>query len=222
MTSPLPLERCPHCGSDARVEPHAALRFRCRACGKPRIPMDPNLARTDSGTTALLRAAYGARLAKFAWQIASIGAGVLAVPLAVFAALVSAVAGLGVAGTAALFLAPLFPLLLSFAFWRRAKHSAQQSSASIDRAWQRAVLQIHTASQDTLDAERLSQLLGIGIEEAARHLAEAELSQYLGESHPQPQQRIRVSDSLDEFDPLGELTDPSAARDAHHPTKARR
>ena len=32
--------RCPHCRSVADVEPAEPLRFRCRICGGPRVPVD--------------------------------------------------------------------------------------------------------------------------------------------------------------------------------------
>src|SRR5690606_20140474 len=86
------LELCPHCGSDARLERHDAYRFRCRAFGKPRIPMDAKLATTDERTAAALKTAHRQRLAKFAWQLGGIGA-----------ALVAMVSGLVSVGANALF-----------------------------------------------------------------------------------------------------------------------
>src|SRR5690606_12046480 len=107
------LERCPHCGSDARVAPHAAYRYKCTVCGKPRIPMDANLATTDAGTAELLRVAHRERLAKFGWQMASFGAAVLTVLAALFGAGLSALFDFGLTGNAAVVAMTLVPVVSS-------------------------------------------------------------------------------------------------------------
>jgi hypothetical protein len=188
MTTTLALERCPHCGSNASVVPHAAFRLKCNACGKPRIPFDGQLARTDQRTRELLAAAYNKRFAKFAWQWASVGAALLGLGGLVFAALLALWASGTLAVTVPLALLP-WAAMVGFLF--AARKAEQRSQTELTAAWQHGVQLLYSAHGGKLSAPELAQRLGLDADTAAQALAEAEVQHWLDGS---PAERLRVAE----------------------------
>jgi hypothetical protein len=183
------LERCPHCGSDARVVAHAFYRLRCNACGKPRFALDGQRARTDETTRQWLASAHAKRLTKFAWQWAALGGGLLG-----FVAL--AIAGLiGLFASSTLWISlplALLPWALAALFMRNAGKALANSAADLQHARQSAARTLYRAHQGQLDAGALSARLGITDDLAAQLLAEVEVDDWLT-TGSQPDQRLRVS-----------------------------
>lgn len=180
MNSATPqLERCPHCGSDARLDPHDAYRFKCRACGRPRIPMDASVMRTEPSTLALLKQAHGRRLAKIGWGIASFGLGVSAAVMAVMTLTANYFFQLGAFGNIAFAFAALVPAILSVLTYLSSKRASQASSESVQAAWQDAANQLYSARGGQVSAEQFALLTGTSQEEATTMLAEAEVQDLL-------------------------------------------
>jgi ribosomal protein S27E len=187
-----PLERCPHCGSDARIAPHPIFRFACKVCGKPRLPLDGQQAKTDPKTAQLLATAGQRRMAKVLWQFASLGAfstsfGVGLVGLGLSRWLDFAALGNGVVGALT-----LLPLTLGVLFWTQSKKALRACTAAIASAWQSAVQQLFAQRNGQLTADELARLLGVDLEQATLLLAEAEVSAWIA---PGAGERMRVDES---------------------------
>jgi hypothetical protein len=192
-----PLERCPHCGSDARVVAHAAYRLRCNACGKPRFAFDGQRARTDEPTRQGLATAHAKRLSKLAWQWAALGAGLLG-----FAALfIAALVGLFASSTLWISLpVSAVPWALAALFLRLANRARAESDAELQLARQSGARALYRAYQDQLTSSTLSACLGVPHDEAAQLLAEAEVDDWLMADAPDA--RLRVATDPD--DPTGQ------------------
>lgn len=163
--------RCPHCGSIAGVERARTLRFRCRVCGGPRVPVgDRSAPLPSSGVEALLRARVAARRA-FAWTIGSV------------ATLAAGVAWLSVLLGVLLIVQPallwwIFGLvsalpLLAAGVWarRRAKQAGSAREAALDAAWQQAAAAILRTSAQEVSAAELGATMALSEHEAELLLA---------------------------------------------------
>jgi len=69
--------RCPHCHAQARLEPSAALRWRCGVCGGPIVPIDEGIARAH-GELAPLVTAQRTRAMAVGWTAAAVVLGAIA------------------------------------------------------------------------------------------------------------------------------------------------
>lgn len=186
-----PLERCPHCSSDARLQAHAVYRFTCGVCGKPRLPLDGTHARTSPETARLLATAYRQRLAKFAWQFASAGAFSAAFGIGLFGLGLSHWLDFAALGNSVTALLTLIPLALGALFWSQAKKAIKGTSDAIAKAWQTTTQQLFTERGGRLTAQELARLLGLDVEHATLLLAEAEVSAWIDSPAPE---RLRVPD----------------------------
>lgn len=196
------LEHCPHCGSDAQLEPHPDLRFKCKACGRPRLPLGP-AEPTPPEVAALLRQAASSRMSKFGWKTAGFGLIALGVCTGFLSLLVGFLMDAQLTGTAVLGLFTLAPVLLSLFAFRASKTAGAKSGAQLDEAWQKAVSALYRARNGALDAPALAQAFSIPTEQAAQLLAEAEVTQWLSPDHS-PALRVRVSPEEAEFARLAE------------------
>jgi ribosomal protein S27E len=208
-----PLERCPHCRSDARIAPHPVFRFACKACGKPRLPLDGQQAKTDAKTAQLLATAGQRRMAKVLWQFASLGAfstgfGMGLVGLGLSRWLEFAALGNGV--VAAL---TLLPLTLGVLFWNQSKKAMRACTTAIAAAWQSAVQQLFAQRNGRLTADELASLLGLDLDQATLLLAEAEVSAWIS---PGATERMRVDDADLTGEPLDAETEKRQQQGDRH------
>jgi hypothetical protein len=161
---------CPLCDAVAFVEAHPVLRFRCLACGGPRVPItDPSQVPPDEEAAELRRAwrqhrgaglwRLGATLATLLGLVSlTVGAGIAALwgpPLGVWVAIV------GVAG---------LPLLA--ALWSRVRaHRARESTqAALDAAWLSAARSVLAGRSEELSVQELGRMLGVGGQDSERWL----------------------------------------------------
>ncbi len=195
MTQPAPnqfqLERCPHCGSDAQVEPHGEFRFKCRACGRPRIPFDAREP-TPPQVAALLKQAGSARAGKLGWAAAGWGLAILSACSALFTLGVGALFDAGVTGYGVMGFFTLIPVLLSVLTFRASKTAGEKSRQALDQAWSEAVGALYRARGGRLNGPELARAMGINTDYATQLLAEAEVQQLLDPSLDEPV-RVRVS-----------------------------
>lgn len=171
------LERCPHCGSDAQVEPQGVYRFKCRACGRPRIPMDARTP-TSAEAAAQLKSAHSSRMARGAFTVAGY--------VLLFLAFCSTLVTLGLVISSAgpivygiMGAITLLPVLLSIFIFSKAKTAAERSTAALERAWADAVTAIYRSRGGQLTAQDLASTTGLSVDEATERLAEAEVAEYL-------------------------------------------
>lgn len=126
------LAPCPHCKAVSRVEPNAAVRWRCAVCGGPLVPTDAGIARSNAELPDLVRA-HRARAIALGWTVAAFALGSVAVMGAVMALLV------GLASHFAGFVVAVFALVagVNAAFYaRNARRRRAEAQKALDQAWE--------------------------------------------------------------------------------------
>jgi hypothetical protein len=167
------LDRCPHCRSISGIEAHPKLRFRCRVCGGPRIPVDDASGVRSGRELVPLEHARREQLRASAFRA---GAGFLGAS-GFFSVIVTVLVLLAIApGPVPKLLALLvagLPLALAAYAWRRANRHSAELERDLDEAWLLAAADA-ASKEPALDAVRLGKRLRI--EESAAELLLAELS----------------------------------------------
>jgi hypothetical protein len=170
------------------VEPHAALGFRCRVCGGPRIALDVRCgALSQTAQQALVAAGREhTRHVMFTATglvLAGMGAlGLLVASLVVLAASPGALAAL------AAFAAAGAPIVAGALALGRAATARRQRAESLHAARLGALADAQ-AKTGPLDAERAARMLRIAPEQTELLLAELSVAALLG---PEPDPRFRV------------------------------
>ncbi len=127
--------RCPHCRAVADVEPDGTLRFRCRVCGGPRVPLDaPDVVRSGRETHLLARA-QRARTRANVWRIGGAAVGAFGLVSMLVAVLVLVLVSPGVLATVGLLTAVTAPFLLAAWAWAMGGRGARDRDQAIDEAW---------------------------------------------------------------------------------------
>lgn len=186
------IESCPHCGSNADVRPSTDQRFKCQMCGKARIPVDVRLGAASARANGLLKESQAARVARIAWQIASVGLAGLGAVVALISLGVGALADFSWFGNSLLGVVALVPMVLAMLTFSAAKRAKRTSQAKLDEAWQTAAARI-LQKLGRVDATTLARSLGIDVEYATVLLAEAEVQQLLAEDLSDDPVRVRVA-----------------------------
>ena len=171
--------RCPHCKAGADLEATGADRFRCKACGGPRIFLDtPDLIASGREVPALERAERarlkGALLRLLAF--AALTAGGLAL-FGVIAAIALVSPGLG--PSALLFLAAALPLGSGFALSRMSASIRRDSELAIREAELSVTEDVVRGLGREIDAAELSAILHVGEQRAEELLAELSVNDVL-------------------------------------------
>jgi hypothetical protein len=164
-------DRCPHCGVVADVEPASRLRYRCRVCGGPRVPLDDAAIERSGRERKALKLAQRVRFRHAAWLIAAAALGglgllsllvTLGVLLAVTPGLVASLVGV---------LAAAAPLALAAYAAHQTRRLSREMQALITQAW-RSVGEDVVTNTDEVDAEQLARALRIESEEAEQLLTD--------------------------------------------------
>jgi hypothetical protein len=169
---------CPFCGSDAKAVPHKGYRFKCNACGRPRIPPNAALAAPGRIAVAELKTAHQNRTAQIGWHVASVGFLGVTFVSALVAATASRLMDLHSLSNLALAVVAMIPLLLSALTFRTGNRAARRSREAVQRAWGAAALDWRRADP-SLTPAGLAGLLGVEEELTTQLLAEAEVEQLL-------------------------------------------
>ena len=162
---------CPLCDAVAYVEKHPVLRFRCLACGGPRVPLSDPSRVPPANEAAELRRAWRQHRWAGLWSLAA--------TLATVVGLISITLGGGIAalwgpppavwvGIVAVASLPLLLALWSRARARRARQSAQ---AALDEAWLSVAHSVLAERAEALSMQELGQLLGVDRQDSERWLA---------------------------------------------------
>lgn len=161
--------RCPFCRVVVEPEPDPKVRFRCRACGAPRVPLKNAADRLSKAVVEQLGAARRSRASTVAWTAASVAA----VAFGLLSVLV-------LTGVFAIAHAPLIPVLVGYAMaalpflfgvlgWRNAVRRDAEMRTALDSAWLEAAREF-TTSRGIVRAEELSEALHLGPAEAQEML----------------------------------------------------
>ena len=173
MTSPdrPQFERCPHCGNAADIEADRLLRFRCRVCGGPRVPLDdPRVARAGSEREALAEA-QRARSQRAAWAVLGGVVGGFGLLSLLVTMLVLGLASPGLGATLGLLGAVAVPLAFALFAVGRARRSRQRLDAALDSAWQAVAKEMMAERQQGLTVAELGALMRLGEPQAEQLLA---------------------------------------------------
>src|SRR5690606_6115244 len=129
------LEACPHCGSDAAVAEHPVYRYRCRACGQPRIPVAADVASTPPHVTSLLKQVRKQHLLRGVWKIVAFILWGAAMATGLVGAGLAYAADFQLLGWSLVTLFALVPVLLGWWARRTAGTSIAEAQHTLTRAW---------------------------------------------------------------------------------------
>ncbi|MBN1610618.1 MAG: hypothetical protein JW940_28570 [Polyangiaceae bacterium] len=162
---------CPLCDAVAYVEQHPVLRYRCLACGGPRVPVaDPSRV-PPAQEAAELRRAWRQHRGAGLWRLAA--------TLATVAGLIAITLG---GGIAALWSPPVavsvtivaiasLPLLLALWCRARTRRAIASAQTALDVAWLSAARSVLAGRAEDLSMQELGRVLGANRPDSERWLA---------------------------------------------------
>jgi len=178
--------RCPHCSAVADVEPHRTLRYRCRVCGGPRVPLADNTIEPSGVEWPLLEQAQSARTRVAAWRVAAGVVGAFGSLSLLVTLLTLAFITPGLLATTGLLAVVSLPLVLAAIAWSRARRYVRERDHAIDQAWVAAASDVARRTDEELDAQRLARTLRIDEAQAEQLLARLDVENVV---------RARVTDA---------------------------
>lgn len=207
------LEACPHCGSDAAVAEHPVYRYRCRACGQPRVPVAANVASTPPHVLGLLKDARKQHLLRGAWKAAVYLSWAAALGILIPGLGLGYVVGFGLLGWSLVALFTLLPILLGWWSKRKADASVTKAQQTVSQAWSEMAQHVYTLRGGDCTIDDFKRAFGVDTDSAMALLAEAEVEYLLdaqleapvgAASRAQPAARVRVPSNAAEAGSLHE------------------
>ncbi|MBK8994323.1 MAG: zinc ribbon domain-containing protein [Myxococcales bacterium] len=194
--------RCPHCRSVADVEPAEPLRFRCRVCGGPRIPVDSREIVRTGREVPVLAKAKKAHFARAAWAVAAGVVGGFGV-LSFLMTLLVVAFGPGLLTSLAMLGMSLLPFVVAALAWQRSKRHAKERDRLLDDAWSLVASDVLTHTGKELEADDLAKLMRIDVERAEQVLAHLSAEDFIharvtDEGDIAYSSRLRVEPALEE------------------------
>ena len=188
--------RCPHCRTVSDVEPHPRLRFRCRVCGGPRVPLDDPGVRRSGREIRLLEQARRAFLRSSLFRAGGavlLGSFGLSLLVTLF---VLSVAAPGLIGSLGALFACAVPLALGVYALRKAASTQHESELALDQAWLLVASDLLRERGSELKADELARALRIDEVRAELLLAELSVNDFVHarvESEPDASDRVRIA-----------------------------
>ena len=174
------VEACPHCGSDAAVVEHPVYKYRCQACGQPRIPVAADVASTPPHVAGLLKQVRKRHLLRGVWQVVAFIFWGIAFATGLVGAGLAYVAGFQVLGLSILALFVLIPVLLGWWAKRTAGASISDAKQTLSRAWSEMAQHVYALGGNA-SVEDFKRAFGVDTDSAMALLAEAEVEHLLSE-----------------------------------------
>jgi hypothetical protein len=171
--------RCPHCKSVADVEPHDILRYRCRVCGGPRVPLDAADVVRTGRERAPLALAQKSRMKSAAWKVGAISSAGFGLISLVVALLVLGLASPGFVATLLTLAIVSVPLAVAVLAWRRAKREDRTAQNAIDDAWSLVASDWMRNRDSELTADDLAHAMRISNEQAELLLARLSVQDFV-------------------------------------------
>jgi hypothetical protein len=210
--------RCPLCQALSGVEPDAALYYRCRTCGGPRIP--PSDSRPSEAELAALRSARSEQLRTAAFRAGS-GFALVSGGLSflVTSVVLLATSPALFAKLAAL-LASVIPFALALFAWRRSRAHARALDTALQHAWLLAASRIAAGEAqlgNAVNAATLSRVLRVDEARAEFLLAEVNVQDFVASPQELPA-RVRVTELADPEDLSNDAQRAHAPANANKPS----
>jgi hypothetical protein len=144
------------------------LRFRCRVCGGPRVPVtDPSYPRSGVEKEALGRA-QRARFRRAAWAVTAGTLGGFGLLGALVAWVVMLVSSPGILAALALLAMVGTPLALAVVASAKSHQHRRELEAELELGWRMVAGELLEQSGDALSARRLGELMSVSESEAER------------------------------------------------------
>jgi hypothetical protein len=153
------VDRCPHCGNSTGLEITAALRYRCRICGGPRVPIAAeHRARTNREADQLGQAK---RAHRAQWLYAALAVASFIVGGVSFIATFLTLLAVSSVATAWSTLLLLPGLTLIVALWarRRSTKAAERRGEALDAAWASVLHELLAIQSDEMTSAQLADQL---------------------------------------------------------------
>jgi hypothetical protein len=126
--------KCPFCRVIAEAEPDPVLRFRCPACGGPRIPHATPPAAAGEALVHL-KAARSVRSSQLAWKAASVSAAIFGVISLLIMIGVFSIMSPPLIPTLAGYVLCAIPFVFAAVGWRKGGARMAEVSRALDEAW---------------------------------------------------------------------------------------
>ena len=165
-------DRCPHCGVVADVEPARSLRFRCRVCGGPRVPLDDTTVQRSGRERKSLKVAQRLRFRHAAWWIAASALGSLGLLSVLVTLGVLLLVTPGFVASLVASLAAATPVALAAHAIRKTRQLRRELDARIAEAWRSVGEDVIASHPSEIDAEHLARALRIESEDAEQLLTD--------------------------------------------------
>ena len=162
--------RCPHCRAIADIEAADPLRFRCRVCGGPRVPVDDHEVVRTGREVPVLKQAKKAHLTRAAWAVAAGVLGGFGV-LSLLTTLLVIAFGPGLLASVTLLAANLVPFVVAALAWRKSKQHGKHRDQLLDDAWGLVASDVLAHAGKELEAEDLAKVMRIDLARAEQVLA---------------------------------------------------
>jgi hypothetical protein len=154
------------------------VRYRCRVCGGPRVPIDDAETVRTNRERPLLKKAREQQLRGGVWKALTLVFALLTAVSVLSVAGVIAFASPGVFGATLLFALAAMPGLFAAFAWQRGKKSYADLAQQLNQAWLIAASDV-IASRGETDAAKLSAILRTTEEHAELLLAELSLQDFM-------------------------------------------
>lgn len=174
-----PLEQCPHCGSDANLVAHPKFRYKCGACGRPRIALDARVATTPQTVAAQLALSHKANAIKTLWSILGYALWVGVLPLLLLSLSANAIFDLSLVWSLVWLVPAVIAAVFASLALRQGKRQNTISDRSLEQAWLDAGGHLYRQTNGKIAASELATMVGFTEEQANQVLAEAEVNSVL-------------------------------------------
>lgn len=156
--------RCPHCRTICRTQPHAELHHKCSVCGKPRLPPGPSTSPISPVVSNALARAYGEHNHALFLRFLAYFLTALSGFSGLFVVLFLWVANLSTTGNVTFSILPVVPLLFAIFAHFSSKKALLGRAQALDMAYAEQVVSLLTQIGTSADGARIAGMLGLSLD----------------------------------------------------------